>query len=93
MMFNKKDIEDFCKKNDIEYLAIFGSYARGDFREDSDIDVLVKFNKRKSLLDLVRMERELSRIMNRKVDLLTENSISKYLRDIIKRELVVIYEG
>ena len=93
MMLNKKDIEDFCKKNDIEYLAIFGSYARGDFREDSDIDVLVKFNKRKSLLDLVRMERELSRIMNRKVDLLTENSISKYLRDIIKRELVVVYEG
>jgi hypothetical protein len=93
MMLNKKDIEDFCKKNDIEYLAIFGSYARGDFREESDIDVLVKFNKRKSLLDLVRMERELSRIMNRKVDLLTENSISKYLRDIIKRELVVVYEG
>lgn len=92
-MLNKKDIEDFCKKNDIEYLAIFGSYARGDFREESDIDVLVKFNKRKSLLDLVRMERELSRIMNRKVDLLTENSISKYLRDIIKRELVVVYEG
>jgi len=39
------------------------------------------------------MERELSRIMNRRVDLLTENSISKYLRDVIKRELVVVYEG
>jgi hypothetical protein len=93
MMLNKKDVEDFCKRNDIQYLGIFGSYARGDFKEGSDIDVLVKFSKRKSLLELVRMERELSNILGIKVDLLTENSISKYLRDVIKKELKVIYEG
>ncbi|KPL03838.1 MAG: hypothetical protein AMJ90_03075 [candidate division Zixibacteria bacterium SM23_73_2] len=88
----KGEILRICKKNDIIFIGIFGSFIRGDVKEDSDIDLLARFSKRKSLLDLVRIERELSEVLGRKVDLLTEGSISPYLKDIIKNQLQVIYE-
>jgi len=73
-------------------VAVFGSYARGEERQGSDIDVLVEFSARKSLLDLVRIERELHEAVGVKVDLLTEKSISPYLVDRVKQEMEVIYE-
>jgi len=81
-----------CKENDIAFLAIFGSLARGDFTRDSDIDLLARFSKTKSLLELVRIERVISEALGRKADLLTEASISPYLRNRIKREMKVFYE-
>ncbi|MFO7711788.1 MAG: nucleotidyltransferase family protein [Dehalococcoidia bacterium] len=72
-------------------VAVFGSYARGEERQGSDIDVLVEFSARKSLLDLVRIERELHEAVGVKVDLLTEKSISPYLVDMVKQEMEVIY--
>lgn len=72
-------------------IAVFGSYARGEEKPNSDIDVLVEFSNRKSLLELVRIERELSETLGIKVDLLTEKSISPYLIDSIKEEMEVIY--
>ena len=64
---------------------------RGKLTDKSDIDILVEFSERKSLLDLVRIERELSVALSIKVDLLTEKSISPYLIDRIKSEMEVIY--
>lgn len=72
-------------------IAIFGSYARGEERPDSDIDVIVEFSEKKSLLKLVKMERELYEALGIKVDLLTEKSISPYLIDIVKQQMEVIY--
>lgn len=89
----KEEIITYCQNNGIEYLGVFGSYARGDFKENSDIDILIKVQDDKSLLDIVRMERELSEILGIKVDLLTEESISKYMRSSIKKEVKTIYEG
>ena len=73
-------------------IGLFGSYARGEERPDSDLDLLVDFRDRKSLLTLVRIERELSEILGIKVDLLTEQAISPYLIDRIKADLKVIYQ-
>ncbi|RCV64190.1 hypothetical protein C5S53_10060 [Methanophagales archaeon] len=73
-------------------IAIFGSYARDEAKPESDIDILVEFAERKSLLDLVGIEQELSDVLGVKADLLTEKSISPYLIDGIKREMKVIYE-
>jgi len=84
---------EICHKNDVAMIGVFGSMARGKATEDSDIDLLVKFSKGKSLLALVRLEREIATALGRKVDLLTEAAISPYLRDRIKRELQVIYES
>jgi len=72
-------------------VGVFGSMARGEATEQSDIDLLVRFSRRKSLLELVRLERDISIALGRRVDLLTESAISPYLRDRVKRELQVIY--
>ncbi|HWR26482.1 MAG TPA: nucleotidyltransferase family protein [candidate division Zixibacteria bacterium] len=80
-----------CKENDISFLGLFGSYARGDQKEQSDVDFLASFSRRKSLLDLVRIERDLSGIIGIKVDLVTEKSLSPYLIERIKSEVKPIY--
>jgi len=85
-------IVSFLKKNAAKRIAVFGSYARGDVNPKSDLDILVEFAERKSLLDIVGMEQELSEALHIKVDLLTEKSISPYLIDRIRKEMVVIYE-
>ena len=79
-------------KYGVRKIGLFGSYARGEERTDSDLDVLVEFEKRKSLLTLVRIERELSDHIGVKVDLLTEEAISPYLVERIKADLKVIYQ-
>jgi len=92
LKINESELLDACKENDIIFLGVFGSYSRGEQKEKSDVDVLVKFSRRKSLLDLVRIERRLSEIMGVKVDLVTEGSVSPYMIDDIKKELKVIYD-
>lgn len=91
--FDTTKLIEICSKNDATMIGIFGSMARGQATPQSDIDVLVRFSKRKSLLTLVKLERELSTALGRKVELLTEAAISPYLRDRIKQGLRVIYEG
>lgn len=80
-----------CRKNDISFLGLFGSYSRGEQKEKSDIDLLANFLKKKSLLDHVRIERELSEVLGVKVDLVTEKSISPYLVDKIKAGVKPLY--
>ena len=91
--FDTTKVVEICCKNDASIIGVFGSMAKGEATEQSDIDLLLKFSKRKSLLSLVKLERELSASIGRKVDLLTEASISPYLRDRIKKELRIIYEA
>lgn len=91
--FDTNELIDICHQNDVAMLGVFGSMARGEATEHSDIDLLVRFSKGKSLLTLVRLEREISAALGREVELLTEAAISPYLRDRIKRELEVIYES
>ena len=82
-----------CQRHDAIFLGVFGSFARGEATPDSDLDLVVRFANRKSLLGLVRLERALSEAVGRKVDLLTEASISPYLRDRIKAEMTVLYDA
>ena len=71
-------------------VAVFGSYARGEERPGSDLDIIVRFSDRKSLFDITEIEQELSEKLGLNVDLLTEKSISPYLIDRIRKEMVVI---
>jgi predicted nucleotidyltransferase len=71
-------------------VGVFGSFARGEQRGSSDLDLLVEFAERKSLMDLVGIEQELSQALGIKVDLLTEKAISPYLIDRIKKETIEI---
>lgn len=70
--------------------SLFGSYARGDNNESSDIDILVELPKGKSYLDLVGLEMNLKEVLGKDVDLVTYNSISPYLKDYILKNQVQI---
>ena len=85
-------LAELCARNDIARLRLFGSAARGEETVNSDIDLLADFTTRKSLMQLVRIEREFSERLGRKVDLLTERALSPYLRDRILQEATVVYE-
>lgn len=80
------------KKYDAVRIGIFGSYARGDAGPESDLDVLVHFRNCKSLLTLIRIQRELSEAIGIKVDLLTEAALNPQLRDRIRAEMRIIYQ-
>jgi len=90
--FDLPRLIELCRQNDVSMAGVFGSMARGEAKKRSDIDLLVRFSKRKSLLATVKLERELSEALGRKVDLLTEAAISPYLRERILKELQVVYE-
>lgn len=91
---NKEKLVNICQNNDVVFMALFGSFARGDQRAKSDIDIIIKFDKskEKSLLDLVHAENEFQKLFKRKVDLLTPGSLSPYLKNNILNSMRVIYE-
>jgi predicted nucleotidyltransferase len=89
--FEVEKLIDICRENDVSMLGVFGSVAKGEATEQSDIDLLVRFSERKGLLALIRLERILSEALGRKVDLLTESSISPYIRDNILNDLQVLF--
>ena len=89
--FDARKLVEICKANGATLVGLFGSMARGEASEKSDIDLLVRLAKPKSLLSMVALERELSNAAGRKVDLLTEGALSPYLRDRILGEIKVLY--
>jgi predicted nucleotidyltransferase len=89
--FDLSRMIDICRQNDVSMIGIFGSMARGESKKKSDIDLIVRFAKRKSLLGMVRLERELTEALGRKVDLLTEAAISPYMRERVLKEMQVVY--
>ena len=88
----RKKLAEFCRKNHIRRLAFFGSVLRDDFGPESDIDVLVEFEKGKTPgLAFFGMQEELGKILNHKVDLNTPGFLSKYFRDEVMQEAKVEY--
>ena len=84
---------EVCRAHGTQRIALFGSFVRGEARPDSDVDLIVDFARPTGFLALVRLERELSEVLGRKVDLLTEQAISPHLRDRILSEQQVIYDA
>jgi hypothetical protein len=85
----KDKIAEFCRRNRIHRLALFGSVLRDDFGPESDVDVLVEFepDARVGFFELYDMEQEFGRLLGgRKVDLNTSKSLSKYFRDEVMQE-------
>ena len=83
-------IEAFYKKWKVGELAFFGSILREDFGPDSDIDILIQFGSERTpgLLGLVRMERELTEMLGRRVDLVTRPAI-EYNRNPIRSKAIL----
>ena len=74
----------------VKKASLFGSLVKGEITEKSDIDILIEFEGKKSLLDLVGLKIKLEEILGRKVDLLTYKSLHPLLRDRILNEQQVI---
>ncbi len=91
----KEKMVPVFKKYPISYAGVFGSFARGEERPESDIDIMIRLKPKSgfSLFDLIGVERELSSTIGRKVDLATEKSIGKYIHKSVFNELRPIYES
>lgn len=90
-LLNSAQVKDICQKNNISYLGLFGSYARGEQTEKSDVDLLVKFDVPVGYFTLVDVQNTFQEFFNRKVDLVTEKAISKYMRSGIMKEVKTLY--
>ncbi|HHT9117792.1 MAG TPA: nucleotidyltransferase family protein [Candidatus Hypogeohydataceae bacterium YC38] len=86
----KKELVKVLKKYKVKKAAVFGSIVRGEATEESDIDLLIEFEGRRSLLDLVGLKLELQELLKRKVDVLTYGSLHPLLKESILSEQEVI---
>lgn len=88
-------LNEFCQRNLITKLSLFGSVLRDDFTTESDIDFLVEFesNYTPTFFKLAQIERELSTLFNgRKIDLRTPQELSPYFRQKVMTEARVEYD-
>ena len=87
-------LDEFCRRNHIAKLSLFGSVLHEGFGPNSDVDVLVDFEEGHTpgFFGLARMEEELSELFDRKVDLRTPQDLSQYFRDEVTRSAAVQYE-
>lgn len=90
LLIPKMKIASFCRRWHIKSIALFGSVLRSDFREKSDIDVLVSFRAgaHTGLLEHVQMERELEGILGKKVDLISKKALQKNRNWLIRKEIL-----
>jgi uncharacterized protein len=88
---DKELIARIAKEHGVTSMSLFGSTARGEDHQSSDIDLLVDFEPGRSLIDLVRLERELSEAFNLDFDVLTPNSLHPRIRERVNREKLSIY--
>jgi predicted nucleotidyltransferase len=88
----QEPLRDLCQRYHVQKLSLFGSVLRDDFGTESDVDFLVEFAQGKPQgLGIVRMERELSAMVNRKVDLRTPKELSRYFRDRVVSGALPVY--
>ncbi|NPA27189.1 MAG: nucleotidyltransferase family protein [Chloroflexi bacterium] len=87
------EIQELCRRYGVRSLRVFGSAARGTANSTSDIDLLVQFSRPVGLLHLVRLQRELTEVLGRPVDLVTEKALSPYIRPRALAEAQIIYES
>jgi predicted nucleotidyltransferase len=91
--FYHKQISDFFIGKPVLRAYLFGSEARKESNKDSDIDIMVELDYSKPIgLEFVRMQIELEKLLNKKVDLLSSKGISKYIRPYIEQDKILIYE-
>lgn len=84
----REEILDIARKHGAKNIRLFGSMARGEEGAESDLDILVEMEKGSSLLDIIAIKQDIEDLLGRKVDVVTESSISPYIRDTVLREAV-----
>ena len=89
----KSVVTKIAKKYGVERVYLFGSYARGDATEKSDVDILIDKGEIRSLIDLSGFQLELSDSLDRNVDVVTTAGANKRFYDLINNDKVLLYES
>jgi predicted nucleotidyltransferase len=85
---NQKKILEIAKKHGAQDVRLFGSLARGDGKQYSDVDLLVSMETGSSLLDIIAIKQDIEDLLDRKVDVVTEDSLSPYIREEVLKDAV-----
>ena len=88
LKFKRPEILRLAQEHGAHNVRIFGSVARGEARQGSDVDFLVDMEEGRSLLDLIELSQDMETLLQRKVDILTDNGLSPYLEQRIHAEAV-----
>lgn len=91
-LLQQKEATTLYQEQGINYLALFGSAARGEATGESDVDLLVDFNETKTLFDLADIQLYLENLLRKKVDLVTRKSVKPRLKPYIEQDLITVYE-
>jgi predicted nucleotidyltransferase len=86
----RDEILEIAKRHRAYNVRVFGSVARGEADENSDVDILVQIERGRTLIDLVALNEELELVFDRKVQVVTDEGISPYLKDSIVAEAVAL---
>lgn len=86
----KEEVQRIARQHGATNLRVFGSVARGEAKEGSDLDLLVEMEPGRSLLDLVAIKQDLEDLLGCKVDVVTEAAVSPYLRARVVNEAVLL---
>lgn len=89
---NQSALQDYCQKNQIKYFGVFGSSARGEAKDDSDIDIMVDFEETKSLMKIGGIQYDLEEMLGRPVDLVSRKNIKPSIKKNILNDMKVLYE-
>ena len=84
----KKEVQPILAEHDVRKADLFGSLARGDSDQESDIDILIEFNnkKEKTLLDLASLKNDLEKKLGKEVDVVTYDSLNSLIKDEVLKE-------
>lgn len=83
-----REAEPELKNHGVQSLAVFGSVARGNYSQHSDLDILVDFSRPVGLFDFIRLKQYLEKITQRRVDLVTPDALRPEMKDRILKEAV-----
>ena len=88
-----KTIQDYFKTQPVLKAWVFGSYARGEETEDSDVDILVDLDYSQPVgLEFVQMQLDLQSLLKKSIDLVSSRGVSKYIKPYIDTDKKVLYE-
>jgi len=89
----KTQVANFFRRKPVLRAYLFGSEARNESDENSDIDIVVELDYSKPIgLEFVKMQLELEELLHKKVDLLSSRGLSKYIQPYINQDKILIYE-
>jgi len=84
---NKKQLEE---KFGLKKIGVFGSFARGEQRKRSDVDILVEFSKSVGIFKFLEVQEHLEKLLGRKVDLVTKKALKPYIKERILKQVVYV---